>query len=242
MIMSKKLNFTSFKKRITLVTFVLLLFACIPPVPVYAGNNNNDNDNNNNNNSVVTQAAGFDQNDIDHLKDTNIEPDTSKVGSESLSSIFSTNVWSGTKLQSGLAIAKPFVKIIMTLSVAIVCIIAYLFFGTTALDLAYITVPAIRPLLMKQKENSMGGGGSGLKVISDVAVDAVEGRGSKGGMGGGGDRGTGSCLMTYISSRTVEFIVFVIFVMMFFTGILGNLVNVIFNLFYSLLEGILSLG
>ncbi len=237
---SHRLNKKNFKQRLLIISALWLLLGNFLVVSVYADGPDNQ------------PQAGFDTSPVigeglgGGSEGGIADDDTSQEdGANTLASIFSTDVWSGTKLQSGLAIARPFIKIIMVLSVAIVALIGYLFIATTALDLTYITVPISRPLLMRGKEkHSMGrDGGSGMvRTISDAAVDAVEGRGGKGGMSGGGDRGVSSCLMTYISSRTTEFVVFVLFIMFFFTGILGKIVVVLYNLMFSILEGLLSLA
>ena len=156
-----------------------------------------------------------------------------------LITMFGTDVWKGTNITAGVNMAKPAVKVIMTFAIAVVVIICFLFFFVTALDLAYITVPIVRPLLSKGKESMDTKSGGKFVCISDSAVAAVEGKGS-GGMEG--DRGVGSALLKYISSRTVEFVAFVLFVIFFFTGILGDIVVMLFNLLYSIIDAVLNIA
>jgi hypothetical protein len=246
--LSQKLKINQFKQRLKVFALIWILILSLAPVAVTATDPDTGGSSNTSTNAD-SKTGPFKSEPVTQSSNTSVNTGGSDTvskdsGQNTLASIFSTDVWSGTNLQSGLAIAKPFVRVIMVIAVGVVCIISYMFFMTTALDLAYITVPMVRPLLMKGKEKSeMGGGnGGGLKTISDAAVEAVNGRSGGGGLGGGGDRGTGSCLVTYISSRTGEFVAFILFIMMFFTGVLGKIVVVLFNLLYSILEGIMSIA
>lgn len=156
-------------------------------------------------------------------------------------SMFGSEVWSSANLQAGIGFASPIVSLIMVLSIAITVIICYAFFGVTVLDLAYITVPPCRSLLMRGKEKHDMGASKGFCCISDAAVSAVNGDNGGGGLGGSGDRGTGSCLAKYVSSRTVEFTIFVLFVILFFTGMIGKLVLVIYKLMLPIFGALLNL-
>ena len=189
-----------------------------------------------------TSGTNINQNQPSDVEASDIKASTEKseMGAN-LKNMFSPEIWSGANIGVGTQFAAPFVRIIMILAVAIVTIVCFMFFFVTALDLTYITVPIARPLLVKSKEGLQGKGGAQFICISDSAVEAVNG-GRNGGMGGGGDRGVGSCLVKYISSRTVEFAAFIIFCMLFFTGMLGDLVMVVFNIMYTIISALTNLA
>lgn len=183
-------------------------------------------------------------------KDTEYEVDQAKINSDTtekgamkdnLTQIMSPSIWSGEQVATGSQLAGPFVRVIMILATAIVTIVCFMFFFVTALDLAYITVPIMRPLLMKGKEGMAEKSGAKFVCISDSAIEAVNG-GSTGGLGGGGDRSVGSCLTKYISSRTVEFTAFVVFCMLFFTGMLSKIVVAIFNIMFGIINAIIGIA
>lgn len=221
-------------KRLFCFLFVISTLMCsVLATPVYADNNLTNGGGGN-----ATGGGGNIEVEANSFEATPEDADAMK---NNLANIFSPDIWSGTNIAAGTQFAAPFVKVTMIFAVAIVTIIAFLFFGVTALDLAYITVPIVRPLLMKGKDSMQDKGASKFCCISDSAIEAVNGAKS-GGMGGGGDRGVGSCLTKYISSRTVEFTAFVVFCMLFFTGMLGNIVVAIFNIMYSIIQAVMNIA
>ena len=221
------------KRLFSMLAVMMLIAFSVCAVPTYAGGLTN------NGTSGVNTQEGQKTEDVSA---SNISSSATKGDmANNLQNMFSPEIWSGGNIGVGTQFAAPFVRIIMILAVAIVTIVCFLFFFVTALDLAYITVPILRPLLVKSKEGMQGKGGAQFICISDSAVEAVNG-GRNGGMGGGGDRGVGSCLVKYISSRTVEFTAFIVFCMLFFTGMLGKLVMVIFNIMYSIINALIGLS
>lgn len=221
------------KRFFSMLFVVMLMVMSICAVPAYADGNglgNGGNDGGNNINDNVDYSAA-------EVKNTT---DKGEMAAN-LTNMFSPEIWQGANIGRGTEFAAPFVRVIMVLAVAIVTVVCFLFFFVTALDLAYITVPIMRPLLMKGKEGMQDKGGAKFICISDSAIEAVNG-GRSGGMGGGGDRGVGSCLTKYISSRTVEFTAFIVFCMLFFTGMLGKVVLAIFNIMYSIINAIMGIA
>jgi len=159
---------------------------------------------------------------------------------------FGSDIFSNMNLTAGYQIAQPFAIMILTLTLALVIIIIYAFFGQTAVDLAYLTLPFTRSFFNDKAEsqghgNRVGGGGGGHSLFSiSESAQAALGGGSSGGLNGGGERGVGSCILKYIGLRTGEFVSFVLFIVLVFTGLIGRVIIVIFHLFLSLLNGFLS--
>lgn len=162
---------------------------------------------------------------------------------------FGSDIFSNANLGAGYQIATPFAGLILTLTLALVVILMYAFFGQTAIDLMYLTVPATRSFFNNRKEQSGGFGASSSSnkkgsffQISDSAVEAVGGGSSGGGLSGSSERGVGSSLLKYFSLRTAEMITFVLFIIFVFTGMIGKVIIVIFRLFMSLFEGFLNMA
>lgn len=221
-------------KRLLSMLFVVMLVAMsICAVPTYAKPDGLTDD-------VVTDDGNTVDGSDYTAKDMKNTTNRGEMAAN-LTNMFSPEIWQGANIGRGTEFAAPFVRVIMVLAVAIVTVVCFLFFFVTALDLAYITVPIMRPLLMKGKEGMQDKGGAKFICISDSAIEAVNG-GRSGGMGGGGDRGVGSCLTKYISSRTIEFTAFIVFCMLFFTGMLGKVVLAIFNIMYSIINAIMGIA
>lgn len=166
---------------------------------------------------------------------------------DTLMSIVNSEAFNEVEINDGIRMAAPFVIIVMTITAALVAVILRFFFAQTAMDLAYITLPMSRSFLMAKSESgggAQGGKGKGSVSISESAIDAVGGGGSSGGgMGGGSgrDRSVGGAIGKYAADRSLEFSVFIIFLMLIFTGILGNVVSLLFSVFYSVLQGFLNM-
>lgn len=178
---------------------------------------------------------------------------TNKVDSDKtdkfIDNYFGSDIFSDVNLSSGYQIATPFAGLILTLTLALVIVLMYAFFGQTAIDLLYLTVPATRGFFNDRKEKSGGFGATsggkskgGFFQISDSAMEAVGGGSNGGGLGGGQERGVGSSLLKYFGLRTAEMITFVLFIIFVFTGMIGQIIKVIFHLFMSLFEGFLNMA
>ncbi len=160
--------------------------------------------------------------------------------------LFTKDLYNNNRaLSTGRGLAQPVVYILYIIIVFVFVVVAYAFCAVTTLDLAYIFIPPLRPLLLKSKKKKEGFGGDGgnggkLAVISDACLE-VCGQGGGNKMGGSGDSATSGRILSYAKIRSKEFAVFICFALLILTGMLGRLVMIVFNLCASALQAILNL-
>lgn len=185
---------------------------------------------------VIIQAT----NSLDGLgsQSTETGSQTSEAGSEDnavADYLKGYNAVSSENMEKANTLASPIANAIGTITGFIMIVISAAIFLVTALDLAYIGIPFLRPKLNPQAAGGgmMGGMGApmggaqpaGRKFISDEAEACVAQAGGSGGMAGGmmpGGMGMGapmgggqpaptkSVILTYLKKRAFFLIIFAV--------------------------------
>ena len=167
-----------------------------------------------------------------------------------LTRMFSNEIFSSVNLKAGLALAKPGVIVILTLSVALMVLAIYLFFGQTMLDVFALVCPPARRILIGKTMNNgtntarggMGQVGGNFGCLSDSCLAAlgVNGSASSSGMNNGSDRAVKSAVLAYIGLRTKEMTFLLFFLLLIPCGLIGKIITVFYNLISFFVEALIN--